>query len=307
MVSTQSTSAFREVYRYFKTLFSNLKPYHFNDRLSDLSKSTSPGRRFKSLGTKADVLRNEKAVRSMRLLAHKIKTGKLRKFRPVVDLVSADHKLNLDTGKQKSRIVWVFPIEVTAIENMFFAALKDRIPSTWVPRPATHHDLFCSYKSKSYDFTQFDAHVSRPIIRLAFSILRDCFDFSEYQCGSKPYSKTSLNRLWAFVVDNFIYTTYAVQGRIYNKKHGVPSGSMFTNLIDTIASRYILTCLHRIRGCNADICTYGDDCHVTGCVCNNEAYDADALFDVSLKVVAPNEHGCLTYCKSECHLGGTLR
>ena len=301
--------ALEETRSYFKDIFYNLRPYHFNDRLSDLDLQTSAGLFFKRLGkkTKHDVLHDEKSLRRLRYSVHRIKSGmdvEPAKYQSVVTV--ADSKFDIIKNVTKSRVIWVYPIEICAAENMFFAAIRDLLPSDWVPTPAKYHSRFCQRNSGSADFSNFDSTVPALVIRDAFRIVRSWFDFSTYAGGAIPYSRSSLERLWAFIVDYFIYTPHVLPDstdvcRV--KHHGVPSGSMFTNIIDTICSRLITTYLHRKLNCNATVTTYGDDVHFRDCTCQPSELEtlADHDFSMRLRIEAPNEHGCLTYCKAECH------
>lgn len=302
--------AVANVEQYLISLFSNnVRPYHFRDRLDDISKNTSPGRYWKLKGckTKKEVI--EQHAHKLRVTCHKVKTGKIRDTNVfVTQVVVADAKEEYGGGEVKARVAWVYPIEVTSMENMFYAAFSDYIPDDWVPTPASHHDLWCNANSRSFDFSNFDASVSDTLIRIAFELLYNRMNFCSYQGGAIPKSKTSLRRLWRFLVRYFIHTPYCISNdvdTIRQKHHGVPSGSMFTNLIDTIVSRLVLEYLHLVHGCEADTTTYGDDAHSRYCSCNQGDLETRAMedFGMKLKVEKPNEHGCLTYCKAECHLG----
>lgn len=300
------SSVYDEVREYFHSIFKISNPYHFNDKISDLKKSTSPGLYYKSLGykTKTDVLEDKKALNRLRFYCHLIKTGKLRNARPITEMVAADAKYDVEKGRTKSRIIFVYPIEVCAIEQMFYAPFNDQLPNDWVPKPETHHHKFCGFNSISFDFSNFDRSVHRTLIYTAFSILRSLLDFSRYQGGAIPYKASNLSRLWGFIVNYFVNTAFTDGMTLFTKRHGVPSGSLFTNLIDTIISRLIITFLHRVSGCTSRVCTYGDDCHSIGCTCSKDHLIRGALaFGMTLKIEVPNEHGCLTYCKAECHNG----
>uniref|UniRef100_A0AB39BZR5 RNA-dependent RNA polymerase n=1 Tax=Apis mellifera associated partiti-like virus 2 TaxID=3119604 RepID=A0AB39BZR5_9VIRU len=301
--------ACHETESYFRDIFHSLRPYHFNDRLSDLDMKTSAGLFYRRLGykTKHDVLHDDKGLRRLRYAVHRIKTGMDKepaKYKTVVTV--ADAKYDAVACKTKARVVWVYPIEICAAENMFFAAIRDHLPDDWVPTPAKYHYRFCGRRSASADYSNFDSTVPSRIIRDAFRIIRSWFDFSRYNGGAIPYSATSLERLWAFLVEYFIYTPHLLPDStdtIRVKYHGVPSGSMFTNVVDTICSRIITTYLHRVNHCKASVTTYGDDVHFRDCTCQPSKLEtaADLAFGMKLKIMPGNEHGCLTYCKSECH------
>lgn len=282
-----------------------VRPNHFNDRLDDLSKQTSPGIYYQKKGfrTKADVI--EHKSNELRYYCHMIKTGRLRNPRPLTKLCTVDTKEDTRTGEMKSRVAWIYPIQVCAIENMWFSSIKDQFPEDYVPKPETHHAEWCNKQSHSVDFSSFDASVCRPLVERALDILESHFDNTMYASGDVPYNRTSLDRLWKFVRWYFLNTPVLIKDRVIHKVHGVPSGSMFTNIIDTLISRLIMTYVHRSEGCQMSCITYGDDCHVKDCTCRVSSIvnSVNHHFGMQIKVEEPNEHGCLTYCKAECHKG----
>ena len=89
------------------------------------------------------------------------------------------------------------------------------------------------YKYIMLDWKRFDKHVPAWL-------LRGVFDFSHIQCSEKKIWKVRCNRStnrWNFMVDYFINTPIRTSKRErWIKDHGVPPGSGFTNLIDTIVN-----------------------------------------------------------------------
>lgn len=105
----------------------------------------------------------------------------------------------------------------------------------------------------------FDSSIPRWLVQTAFDMIKALFDFGTYAPDDVgrvgvPYSGTSLEQLY-FLGTPFLSST-GFEGCIHN---GVPSGSMFTNLADTLVSRVLLSYIHSDR---YGISTYGDDCHV---------------------------------------------
>lgn len=145
------------------------------------------------------------------------------------------------------------------------------------------------------------------LIDVAFSIIRERFDFSRYNIRGRPFAKHSLDTLWNWLVTYFKETPHKVpqDNTLRFKHHGVPSGSMFTNLVDSIISTICMKYLHTVNFCWADVRGYGDDVIARHCTCRNAYLESHAQehLGMRLKVVPPNEHGCLTYCKAECHHG----
>lgn len=291
--------------------YRSLKPNHFNDRLMDLAKNTSPGTFFKQKGykTKKEALSDPRVISYCRSYAHSVKTKKHWPTAPASMLVPTTSKLNLETGEVKTRIAFVFDLRFLCIENMFFSAIKDVLPDDYVPTPENCHSTFCG--GLGYDFKSFDTSVPWWLKVVAFYLLFEAFDFSEYAQGGIPKSRYSLVRLFKFVQYVYLNTpfTFAQLAKRVHTRHGVPSGGMLTNVLDTIISRLVIHYLHAARGCYPRIKTYGDDCHTSKCDCDASILSSECLrlFKMNLKIEHGNEHGCLTYCKVECHMGQGFR
>jgi hypothetical protein len=87
---------------------------------------------------------------------------------------------------------------------------------------------------------------------MAFSVLEDNIDFTEYSDGSSADSFHTYNE-WSWIQKTFKHCVIRLpNGERYRKHTGVPSGSFFTNMIDTIinaiACHFImLVCAARIN------------------------------------------------------------
>jgi hypothetical protein len=81
------------------------------------------------------------------------------------------------------------------------------------------------------DYSKFDSSISSYLIRQAFSILATWFD---------PHDLEKYG--WDKIINYFIYTPIVMpDGNLYRgKKHGVPSGSYFTQLIDSIVNTILI-------------------------------------------------------------------
>ena len=182
------------------------------------------------------------------------------------------------TGKNgKSRLIWGYPMSMTLIEGMFAKPLLSEFKggSTPMAFAMTNKTLglkiLSSSQSKKYyyslDASQFDSSIQRPIIRIAFSIIRTWFD---------PHQTLDCGRTVAEVLDiveeYFIHTPIVmptgnrdVKGQgvlVTGKKHGVPSGSYYTQLIDSIANVIVIGALASEFGFQVnkhDILVLGDD------------------------------------------------
>jgi hypothetical protein len=97
------------------------------------------------------------------------------------------------------------------------------------------HRKHASLKWVGLDWSSFDVYPPPWLIRDAFSILRENLNFNRYQVRGAPTHAESLPRLWKAIVKYFIETPIRLpDGEVLKKRCGIPSGSYFTNLIDSI-------------------------------------------------------------------------
>lgn len=164
----------------------------------------------------------------------------------------------------KTRLVWGYPFEMTLMESRFARPLIDEFLSrrttmafgmskaelgsiihrNIVDKPGT---IVC------LDYSKFDTTISQSMIRRAFSILATWFtdqDLEEFA--------------WNQIVSYFIYTPIVMpDGNLYRGKgHGVPSGSYFTQLIDSIVNTALIFALQHKFQFNLDwrnLLVLGDD------------------------------------------------
>nr|BBE15518.1 RNA-dependent RNA polymerase [Osugoroshi virus 3] len=290
-------------------------PFHFNDAIQYLkaqsnSIKTSPGIKFRELGykTKYDVLYSDKGVKTIHSMLHAVKNKAKRYFPYVFACVVKAKEI---AGKIKARFAFVMPIQVLVAEAMFIGPILTRLPDDWVPKPETHHTRFCGQKSKSFDFTKFDASVPAWLIHEGLDIIWSLVNPSQYQGYGIP---TGLSELFDYIRDVYTKTNVVLPDNTRMVlSDGIPSGGLCTNLLDTIISRIVLHHLH-LPSCPSRvidpdgtfyISTYGDDCHSKNCNCPDDVLvdRARSIFGMTLKIEHPNELGCLTYCKAECIRG----
>lgn len=80
----------------------------------------------------------------------------------------------------------------------------------------------------SLDYSKYDQSLPGWLIDVAFDILYQCFDQSEIE---------EWKWLWKAVVFDFTHAPIlGPDAKLYNRADGVPSGSMFTQIIDTICN-----------------------------------------------------------------------
>lgn len=145
-------------------------------------------------------------------------------------------------ANNKTRLVWGFPLEMTMLESRYARPLIDlfmEIPSPMsigLSKPDLGgHLLGLSNKGKNVyglDYSKFDSSISSTLIHYAFDILKTWFiDVNDKE--------------WNIMVNYFISTPIVMpNGNLYTgKRHGVPSGSYFTQLIDSVVNVILIGAL----------------------------------------------------------------
>lgn len=307
----------------FPFLKETYQPYHFNDALAGITPQSlraSPGFRYanKGFATKAAVLNDKKAVNDIRCFIHNIKQGKPRTASPVKPCIVSATK-NLETGEIKTRMAWPFPIEVYAAEAMFARPIIDTLPDDYIPTPERCHYPFCT-SGYSVDFESFDQTVPLWLLKLCFDNLMSRFNLEYYadlgEGAAKVSSKYSLSYLIYYIRRYLCYTPFRIGNKLFKKYHGMPSGSMLTNILDTMISYTVMTYAHKIASCPAIIKTYGDDTHIAHCCCFNPrgvstpaavglVERVQRLFGMNIKLQETLPMRCHAYCKKKCFLGTT--
>jgi hypothetical protein len=112
----------------------------------------------------------------------------------------------------------------------------------------------------SLDMSQFDSSVSRYLIRIAFRILKTWFDPLEIE----PTTGKTIDEIFNVIEGYFVFTPIVMpDGNLYRgKQHGVPSGSFFTQIIDSIVNVILCGAVSHHFSLNvdkADILVLGDD------------------------------------------------
>lgn len=146
--------------------------------------------------------------------------------------------------KGKTRLVWGYPYSMTVIEGLVAHPLlqlfkRHNSPMAFAMstgalgtklRVASYHKEW----AYSLDMSHFDSTISAKLIHIAFKILRTWFDRREVE----PVSGKTVDEIFNLIEYYFIHTTIVMpDGNIYiGKDHGVPSGSFFTQMIDSVVN-----------------------------------------------------------------------
>jgi hypothetical protein len=172
--------------------------------------------------------------------------------------------------KTKVRPVWGYPVECVAEEARYFLPLIEHLKGKCNQDDAFyglgletalsgHSHLAAAFHAcgaklaMNTDLSNFDARVPAWEIRDVFAFLADWFDFSKvrdseglvWNCNPQQTA-----RRWKAMVSYFINTKIRTpSGDRVQKKNGVPSGSMWTNAIDTFVNAVqSRTACYRVTG-----------------------------------------------------------
>lgn len=161
-----------------------------------------------------------------------------------------------------ARAVWMFPFEWHIVEAAFYYPLYDLIYGNQTIYPvgpvcnrrylARKYCAQGGYDTKfSIDYSGFDASLGTQMIGIAFSILSKGLQLNEQE-----------QRVWERVQTFFSTSPFlAPDGTVYKgRRGGVPSGSMFTQLIDSVCNAVAIEYALRLEGIkNYRYMVYGDD------------------------------------------------
>jgi hypothetical protein len=165
-----------------------------------------------------------------RVLASHVVAGK-RSLDPFL----GGHRVQPGDGAPKTRLVWMAPLVTTVVGGMFSIPLQTSLrkarPFQWgystLERGALISELDGRFRYiYGTDFSKFDACVPAFILKDVFAMIRETFVMDE-----------SLGLVWEMLVRDFIHTRIVgPDGDIYQKHHGIPSGSAFTSLVGSIVN-----------------------------------------------------------------------
>lgn len=154
------------------------------------------------------------------------------------------------------RLVWGYPLAMTIIEGCIARPLLECFKGSNVTpmafgktssqlgmemrKAVSHHRHYVSM-----DASKFDTTVTAGMIKVGFNALRTWFDLQE-EVG---FGRT-VGDIFNIVEDYFIHTPIVMPSkprpRLYRgKRHGVPSGSYFTQIIDSVANVAMIGALDR--------------------------------------------------------------
>lgn len=154
--------------------------------------------------------------------------------------------------KGKTRLVWMYPLEMTIIEailarpiiNYFKGADSVMTFGDYSHEVGMHMRRSIAETKYHYAFdqSQFDAHVTPQAISYAFAALATWFDLDD-----KVYANVTVREILRVVEKYFVCTPIVMPNRkgkypllVTGKRGGVPSGSYFTQLVDSFVNAAIM-------------------------------------------------------------------
>lgn len=223
----------------------------------ELPKNRSPGLPWKTMGykTKGDCLADPSAIAVWHRKWDNI--GRRRRDMSLPDAALFLRAQIAREGVDKVRAVWGFPIDVIIEEGRTFYPyiewLKEQnSPIAYHIEVATGGMQYVNSMLKSHphsrysvtDWKEFDKCIPAWLIKDAFSIIMNSFDMGHVKDSEgliwPVNAQQSINRA-AKVMQYFINTPIRMcDGTRWKKTGGVPSGSMFTNVIDSIVNLIVL-------------------------------------------------------------------
>lgn len=219
---------------------------------SDFPNNKSPGLPFKLMGykTKREVI-DDGHLHAINRDWQRIGFKKGRVDLPDVCLFARAQIAR--EGREKIRATWGFPLAVYIEEGRFFYPFQDKIK-------AREHDFPIAYgfetahggmnvldemlarnpgaKYLCLDWKSFDKTVPPWVIRDVFGLIAEHIDWSHVQDAEGkvwPVAPEPSKRRWKRMVDYFINTPIRTcKGERFLVSCGVPSGSCWTNLVDSM-------------------------------------------------------------------------
>lgn len=149
--------------------------------------------------------------------------------------------------RSKTRMVSMIHLIVILAERMFQKPLQDKVLKfkSWYAGGKTPSELRKEVHRLQYnydrwislDYSGFDNSLPGWLIRDAFTILRSAF-------------KNQVDdSLWNLIVHDFVNKTFVnTKGELRRAHNGVPSGSMFTQIIDSLCNRMMIVTYLKSRG-----------------------------------------------------------
>nr|UVX28892.1 MAG: RNA dependent RNA polymerase [Magnaporthe oryzae partitivirus 3-A]WLL73826.1 RNA-dependent RNA polymerase [Magnaporthe oryzae partitivirus 4] len=242
-------TAIAKAFKAFKLPYKR-EPLDWHDVGQFLRRDTSAGATFMG-AKKGDVM--EEIYHEARWLGHRMKQDGKQRFDPrrmrFPPCLAGQRGGMSEIDDPKTRLVWIYPAEMLVVEG-FYAPLMYRDfmsdPNSPMLNGKSAQRLYTEWCCKlrdgetlyGIDFSSFDTKVPAWLIRVAFNILRQNIEWSTFE--GKPVEKEEAQKwknVWDAMVWYFINTPILMpDGRMFRKYRGVPSGSWWTQMIDSVVN-----------------------------------------------------------------------
>jgi hypothetical protein len=159
--------------------------------------------------------------------------------------------------KHKLRVVSMIDLIVIIAELMFAKPIQKFMASeTFYAGGKDEHrisEIITNWRVKynqflSIDYKSFDQSISSWLIEDAFSVIKSAFILNEKE-----------ERLFDIIKNDFIHKDFILNEGILHSDRGVPSGSMFTQIIDTIVNYLVVSTYFFAMNEEVDMIIMGDD------------------------------------------------
>lgn len=177
--------------------------------------------------------------------------------------------------KEKTRLVWMYPLEMTIVEAVVARPLIGNYNGTTniIAMGEYSHELGTRLRRSSsknrmhysIDYSQFDSTIGPLFIQHAFNAFRSWFHVNE-----EVYPGVTVNDVFSRIESYFVTTPIVMpnKGHKYptlytGKRGGVPSGSYFTQMVDSFTNAALILAADskfQLGLQDDDIYVLGDDC-----------------------------------------------
>jgi hypothetical protein len=168
-----------------------------------------------------------------------------------------DDGTRTNTGKHKLRVVSMVDFNVIIAELMFAKPIQKFMSSqdfyAGGKDESEISSIITNWRVKyprflSIDYSSFDQTISSWLIEDAFEVIRSAFVMYPWQ-----------NKLFDVIVNDFIHKDFVLSEGILHSDKGVPSGSMFTQIIDTLVNWLVVNTYFNSINEKAEMIIMGDD------------------------------------------------
>lgn len=236
--------------------------------------------------------------------------------------------------EEKTRLVWMYPASMLICEGVFAQPLINKYYNAFKTNELfltgkngkfKHRQIICQVEGDGldqethvvgFDFTSFDTLPCRRMIEDVFEVLNENIAHGYYwdktgsiQGGTRGVEARS-RKAFENIKNYFIETPIILpNGRIVRKHIGVPSGSHFTNLIDSLVNRLMHLTMAIYYGWNiCNLRTNGDDSLFSIKLNQKESafmMKSRLFFEDAFGMIMNIDKSCIAEIASQVHASGT--